>query len=150
MQVGIVKLHARLTATHALNGLAASVWDRASKARIGITLAGQKAAGVVVMSHERSLALTTYVTPTYQARDTLGCGCHHFDVPFRLGTPRSPAGCSGCYRDRCGARLQTVARALSAWAFPASHLRPSPKANANGAWGCGIDKPKLLDRFSTP
>ena len=53
MQVGNVKSHVRLTATHALNGLAASVWDRASKARIGITLAGQKAAGVVVLGHER-------------------------------------------------------------------------------------------------
>ena len=49
MQVGIVKLHARLIATHALYGLAASVGDRASKARIGITLASQKAAGVVVL-----------------------------------------------------------------------------------------------------
>jgi len=53
VQIGIVKLHARLTATHALNGLAASVWGRASKARIGITLAGHKAAGIVDMSHER-------------------------------------------------------------------------------------------------
>ena len=53
VQVSIVKLHARLTATHALIGLAASVWDGASKARIGITLADQKAAGVFVMSHER-------------------------------------------------------------------------------------------------
>ena len=43
---------ARLTETHALNGLAASVWDRASKARIGITLTGQNAAGVVVLRHK--------------------------------------------------------------------------------------------------
>ena len=28
MQDGIVKLHTRLTATHALNGLAASFWSR--------------------------------------------------------------------------------------------------------------------------
>lgn len=53
-QVGIVKLHARLTATHAFNGLAASVWNRASKARIGIPLAGQEAVGVVVLRHEEA------------------------------------------------------------------------------------------------
>ncbi len=41
-----------MTATHALNGLAASVWDRASKARIRITSASQKDAEVVVMSQE--------------------------------------------------------------------------------------------------
>jgi hypothetical protein len=35
VQVGIVTLHARLPATHALNGLADTDWDRASKARIG-------------------------------------------------------------------------------------------------------------------
>jgi hypothetical protein len=58
VQVGIVKLDARLTATHALNGLAASVWDRASRARIGITLASRKASRVVVISHERCRLLT--------------------------------------------------------------------------------------------
>ena len=53
MQIGIVKLHARLTATHALNGLATSIWNHASKARIGITLASQKAAGIVDLSCDR-------------------------------------------------------------------------------------------------
>ena len=52
MQIGIVKLHARLTALHGLNGLATSVWSRASKARIGMTLASQKATGVVVLGQE--------------------------------------------------------------------------------------------------
>jgi len=44
-------------------GGAASVWDRVSKARIGITLAGKKAAGVVVLRHEtpglESISLAT-------------------------------------------------------------------------------------------
>ena len=62
-QIGIVKLHPRYLATHALNGLAASVWDRASKARIGITLASQKAAGVVVLSHEWFWRVTTRRAP---------------------------------------------------------------------------------------
>jgi hypothetical protein len=40
VQDGIVKLHARLTATHALNGLAASVWDRATGLLIGVCFSG--------------------------------------------------------------------------------------------------------------
>jgi hypothetical protein len=55
MQIGIVELHARLTATHALNGLTPSEWDRASKAQIGIMLAGQKAAGVVVLCAQAAM-----------------------------------------------------------------------------------------------
>ncbi len=68
-QVGIVKLHARVTATHALNGLAASVWDRASEARIGITLAGQKAAGVVDLSAQA-------LRPNVRGHVLLGCSVH--------------------------------------------------------------------------
>ena len=48
MQIGIAKLDAWLPATHALNGPADSVWDHASEARTVISLAGQKAGGVVV------------------------------------------------------------------------------------------------------
>ena len=105
------------------------------------------------MCHEGpGLAGLGHAHLTQVGDDTLGCGCHHFDVPFRLGTPRSPAGCLGttwCYRTDVALGSKRYL-ALSAWAFQASHLRPSPKANANGAWGCGIDKPLLLDRFSTP
>lgn len=105
------------------------------------------------MSHERFRPRRSFQADLTQVEDdTLGCGCHHFDVPFRLGTPRSPAGClgtTGCYRTDVALGSERYL-ALSAWAFQASHLRPSPKANANGAWGCGIDKPLLLDRFSTP
>ncbi len=48
------------------------------------------------MSHERFRPRRSFQADLTQVGDdTLGCGCHHFDVPFRLGTPRSPAGCSG-------------------------------------------------------
>jgi hypothetical protein len=56
VQVGIVKLHARLTPTHAFDGRVASIWDRASQAQIGITLASQKAAGAVDLSREHRKA----------------------------------------------------------------------------------------------
>ena len=74
------------------------------------------------MSHERFRPRRSFQAALTQVGDdTLGCGCHHFDVPFRLGTPRSPAGRSGCYPTDA-AFCSEGYLALSAWAFPASHL----------------------------
>jgi hypothetical protein len=63
VQVGIVKLHARLTATHALNGLAAFVWCRAPKARIGITLAWSGKRPQELSNLRMVVRVATHATP---------------------------------------------------------------------------------------
>ena len=74
VQVSIVKLHARLTATHAPNGRAAPVWHVASKARIGITLASRR-------PQELSSCVTngigTFSHPLHLAPPTWGNFRHH-------------------------------------------------------------------------
>ena len=67
VQVGNVKLHARLTATHAPNGRAASGLARCIQGSDGITSVSQKAA--VVVSITEIQALMGYVTATL-ARST--------------------------------------------------------------------------------
>mgnify|MGYP001819708968 CR=1 FL=1 len=62
VRLDIVELRARLTATHAPNGLAASVWDRASKAWIGITLAAKRPLGCRP-ALRTVLALMAHATP---------------------------------------------------------------------------------------
>ncbi len=104
MQVSIVKLHARLTATRALNGLAATVWDRASKARIGITSASQKAAGVVVLCTNGSSCgdtchpISMLQLPTAGTAVTMETTAPHMEGwrPSRILTARVPAIWCSC------------------------------------------------------
>lgn len=61
---------------------AASVWDRASNARIGIRLASQRAAGAVVMSHERLQSWPNRLCPSPSQRDP---HLHHREATVRPG-----------------------------------------------------------------
>jgi hypothetical protein len=111
-QVGIVKLHARLTATHALNGLAVSVWNGASKARIGITLAGQKGRRSCRPERFRDTAQLPKVTPT---STTLPSGTSVLGVPHRTRALNSRFLHRG--EDR-GALAATLGAAIVIFALP--------------------------------